>query len=426
MGLFSRRKKSADAAVTPPPDAREAPEEAPEATGTDASGAAASETSSAGDPAPSAAAGTAADVAPADARSAGQPSAEATPAVGISVQAFRGVGAQAGPAVTLPTEQPPTSPGHGAAASARQGAASGVPGGASAPAKRTLPLAPALPPEQTESVPGMKDNVLLREALAQLEQGATNEQLLGVLRQSLQGHLYLRVHGDARAQISEGRPLSIAVVRDGERSFMLAFSSAAAVRDAVQRESDPTATSAVAQPVTNVLQQVIDGGFTGLILDNASGVHRAVFPTEVLQKALEQADPAMTIKTLLAAPRQADTAVRVGEALATIKAWVAVNGDADGGQIGIAEARTPDGKRLLQLFSHPLEVVALGRGDRPMPFAPEQLAKVLSGHPEIAGVLVDSAGPTIVVERDAMAPVLALAAADAPGADDRGADAPGA
>ena len=190
---------------------------------------------------------------------------------------------------------------------------------------------------------------------------------------------------------------------------MLAFSNAASVRDSVQRETDPTATSAVAQPVTSVIEQVISGGFTGLILDNASGVHRAVFPTEVLQKALDQADPGLTIKTLLAAPRQADTAAKVGEALAKVKVWVAVNDGTSSGQVGIAEAQTPDGKRFLQVFSHPLEVVALGRGDRPMPFTPEQLAKVLSTHPEMAGVLVDPAGPSIIVERDALAPVLVLA-----------------
>ncbi|WP_243230617.1 SseB family protein [Microbacterium sp. CIAB417] len=378
MALFSRRKKSADDAV---------PVTEPASVDDDATAAAAD----AVDETPEAAA----DVAP--------EAEAAAPSVGISVQAFRGVGADAGPEVALPTEQESARP---AAAPKPPSSAPTTP---AAPVKRSLPLAAALPPEQTETVPGMKDNVLLREALAELAEGATNEQLLGVLRQALQGHLYLRVSGDAREQISEGKPLSIAVVRDEDRSFLLAFSNAASVRDSVQRETDPTATSAVAQPVTSVIQQVISGGFTGMILDNASGAHRAVFPTEVLQKALDQADENLTIKTLLAGPREADTAARVGEALAATKAWVAVNDGSGSGQVGIAEAQTPDGKRFLQLFSHPLEVVALGRGDRPMPFAPEQLAKVLSTHPEMAGVLVDAAGPSIIVERDALAPVLVLA-----------------
>ncbi|MFB7251462.1 SseB family protein [Microbacterium sp. NPDC056234] len=371
MALFSRRKKSADDAV---PVAEPTTVEADERDPSDDQGTEQTEVET------------------------------AAPTVGISVQAFRGVGAEAGPEVALPSDEPAA-----VRPTVQAPAAPAAPTAPAAPVKRTLPLAAALPPEQTETVPGMKDNVLLREALAELAEGATNEQLLGVLRQALQGHLYLRVNGDASTQISEGKALSIAVVRDEDRSFMLAFSNAASVRDSVQREIDPTATSAVAQPVASVIQQVVAGEFTGLIIDNASGVHRAVFPTEVLKKALDQADPGLTIKTLLSAPREADTAVKVGEALAKTKAWVAVNDGTSSGQVGIAEAQTPDGKRFLQLFSHPLEVVALGRGDRPMPFTPEQLAKVLSTHPEMAGVLVDAAGPSIIVERDALAPVLVLA-----------------
>lgn len=331
--------------------------------------------------------------------------AEAAPTIGISVQAFRGVGAQAGPAVSLPAEDPaPTTGAFGAPVPP----ASAPPVVEAAPERR-LPLASPMPPEQTETVAGMKDNVLLREALAEIEQGASNEQLLGVLRQALQGHLYIRVNGDARAQISEGKPLSVAVVRDGERQFMLAFSSAAAVRDSVQLEKDPTATSAVAQPVTSVLQQVVAGDFAGLIVDNASAPHRVVFPAELLEKTLEQADVEMTVKSLVAAPRAQDTAAKVGEALATKRMWVAVNEGTGTGQPGIAEAQTTDGRRFLQLFTHPLEVIALGRNDRPLPFDPEQLAKLLSSHSEMAGVIIDSAGPTLVVERDALAPVLVLA-----------------
>ncbi|MFY9714582.1 MAG: SseB family protein [Microbacterium sp.] len=368
MGLFSRKKT----------------EESPAAAPEDAAGDDATLDAPAESPTPDAA-------------------AEVVPSIGISVQAFRGVGAEAGPEVSLPD------PDAGQAKTSAPATASAAPQVPALPAERKLPLAPVLPPEQTETVVGMKDNVLLREALKELTEGASNEQLLGVLRQTLQGHLYLRVHGDARAQISEGKPLSIAVARDGERSFMLAFSSAAAVRDSVAQETDPAATSAVAQPVTSVLQQVVAGEFTGLIVDNASAPHRVVFPTELLQKALEQTEPDLTVKTILAAPRQADSAVKAGEALASKRMWVAVNDGSGSGQVGIAEAQTADGKRFLQLFSHPLEVLALGRGDRPLPFGPEQLAKVLTSHSEMAGVIIDPAGPSLVVERDALAPVLVLA-----------------
>ena len=114
------------------------------------------------------------------------------------MQAFRGVGAQAGPEVELP--DPDAAPAASAPTAAPAPAAP-APAPVAEP-ERKLPLAPALPPEQTETVAGMKDNVLLRESLKEVEQGATNEQLLGVLRQALQGHMYIRVNGDARAQIS--------------------------------------------------------------------------------------------------------------------------------------------------------------------------------------------------------------------------------
>lgn len=379
MALFSRRKKSADDVVADPhgTDADASPEVPVDSETSDAEGSAAS-----------------------------AEAVEAAPAIGISVQAFRGVGAQAGPAVSLPSDDPAPAGRSSLGASPAQAPSAPV---VDAAPERRLPLASPQPPEQTETVPGMKDNVLLREALAEIEQGASNEQLLGVLRQALQGHLYIRVNGDARAQISEGKPLSVAVVRDGERQYMLAFSSAGAVRDSVQLEKDPTATSAVAQPVTSVLQQVVVGDFAGLIVDNASAPHRVVFPTELLEKTLEQADVEMTIKSLVASPRAQDTAIKVGEALATKRMWVAVNEGTGTGQPGIAEAQTTDGRRFLQLFTHPLEVIALGRNDRPLPFDPEQLAQLLSSHSEMAGVVIDSAGPTLVVERDALTPVLVLA-----------------
>lgn len=374
MALFSRRKKSVDDAVAAGTDVSETDETAAPST----------------EPA--------------------EPEV-AAPQIAISVQAFRGVGAEAGPEVSLPDPNAPSAPATTAASTPSVSVPPRPPKSAApaGPEDRRLPLAPVLPPEQTETVAGMKDNVLLREALTEIESGATNEQLLGVMRQALQGHLYIRVTGDARAQISEGTPLSVAVVRDGDRQFMLAFSSAGAVRDSLKLDADSAQTSAVAQPVTSVLQQVVSGDFAGLIVDNASAPHRVVFPTELLEKTLEQADVNMTVKTLLAAPRAQDTMKKVGEALATTRMWVAVNDGGSGGPVGIAEAQTADGQRYLHLFSHPLEVIALGRGDRPLPFEPEQLAKVLTSHAEMSGVLVDSAGPSIALDREALAPVLVLA-----------------
>ncbi|GAA2913326.1 hypothetical protein JOD62_002122 [Microbacterium keratanolyticum] len=352
MALFSRRSKSDNAASE-----------------ADAAENATTEASVSGAPAPV---------------TAEEPSTPDVPNVSISMETFRGVGAASTPAPT--PQAPPVRP-----------------------ATPALPLAPADPPEQTETVPGMKDNVLLREALAELGEAPTNEQLLGVLRQTLQGHLYLRVQGDAQEQINAGQPLAIAVAREGENQFMLAYSSAGAVKASVLLESDPTATSAVAQPVHAVFSQLLAGPFAGVVLDTASAPHRAVFPRELIEKAMNQADPGFALKTQLATPRDASSEARVGEELATARLWVAVATGQEEGQFGIAEAQTADGSRLLQLFSHPLEIIALGRGEQPMPFTAEQLGTVLAQHAELDGVLIDAAGPTIAVRRAALGAVIALA-----------------
>jgi len=373
MALFSRRKKSVDAQDAPQPAEHDATEQT------------------------------------AAVEEQAEPAAP-VPDVAISVQAFRGVGADAGPEVSMPGEPAPGQPAppKPTASAPSQGAAPSA-SAAEPEAAPRLPLAPPMPPEQTHTVEGLNDNVLLREALAQLDAGATNEQLLGVMRQSLQGHLYLRVHGDAREQLTAGKELAVGVIRDGDRSFMLAYSSGAALRASVQGEEDAASSSAIAQPVASVYRQVVSGGFTGIVIDNSSGPHRAVFPTELLQKALEQGDDDTEIKALLAGPRDQGTSARVAEALAKKRVWVAVNDGGSGQPVGIAEARSADGRRFLQIFTHPLEIVVLGRKDQPMPFQPEQLAKVLRSHDEIAGVLIDVGGPSLAIERDDLAPVLVLA-----------------
>lgn len=308
---------------------------------------------------------------------------EEAPTVGISVQAFRGMGSEAGPQVAIDATP-------------------------AVAAERPLPLAPLQPPAQEHTAQGIADNILLREALGRLDGEATTQQMLGVLRQGLQGHLLLRVAGDAQAQAARGEPISVSIVRDGDASFLLAFSSAKALKQMADRDATGEPFSVVAQPIATVLQQVAAGGFTGLIVDNASAPHRAVFPAELLARALGDMDQATSIKSLLAVPPTESTEAAIARALATTPTFVAASKQPDG-RIGVAEVRTPDGSTFLQLFTHPLEVVALGRDDRPLPFAPEQLAQALSMRPELAGVLIDPAGPTLVVRRAALAPVLSLA-----------------
>ena len=88
--------------------------------------------------------------------------------------------------------------------------------------------------------------------------------------------------------------------------------------------------------------------------------------------------------------------------------WLAGGADPSG-RIGLAEARGADGSRRLEIYSHPLEVLAMGRGDRPLPLTPEQLGRTLASEPGLTGVVVDAAGPWLELDRDALAPVIALA-----------------
>jgi hypothetical protein len=340
--------------------------------------------------------------------------AEPTPQVNISLSTFRGVGAlgpqdraradAASPARITPASPAATSPAE------------------TAPPNASRVQGPAEAPPPRESVPGLKDNVLLHAALARLSEKPTARELLDVARQLLQNHVFLRVRGDARALLAEGKELPLAVAKRGDEQFMLVYSSGEALQAAVQADGQAD-TSAVAQPALAVLRHMMAGPYAGLLIDGAAAQARAVLPRAVLEPALAQADPQLRVKTVLAAERTPETTATLVQTLTETPIWVAVreNTPADGEapRMGIAEARTADGRRLLEVYSHPLEIVAMARGDRPMPFTPAQLGRALRDHPELSGVLVDAAGPWLIVGRDALAPVLALPeppAASAPAA----------
>ena len=162
------------------------------------------------------------------------------------------------------------------------------------------------------------------------------------------------------------------------------------------------------------MKAVLGGTFQGVIIDHASSPARVVLPRELLQKAFDEADPSAGLKTLLAAPRTDDTADDVVRALRAAPLWVAVKSTPgetadEPERMGIAEGRTETGERYIEVFSHPLEVAALGRGDRAMPYAVANLARALRDHPEIDGVLIDPGAPWIRLGRDSLAPLLALA-----------------
>ncbi|GAB3285124.1 SseB family protein [Microbacterium lacusdiani] len=388
MGLFSRKKKSDDqtaAEASAEDSAVESQAPAPEAPGD------------------------AAEAQAPAAEASEAPAADAAPQVGISMSSFRGLGGPAGPEVAPPpADQPRRDPSIPTPNDTLK------PGTAkpAAPAPRELPLAPAAPPEKLETVPGLRDNALLRDALAALPANPTGAQLIGVVRQMMHGHLFLRVQGNAREQLQQGDGrLSFGIARDGDRTYMLVFSSGKALHDAVRADGDAS-TSAVGQPVGAILKHLVEQDFAGIIVDNNSAPARAVLPREVLVRALEQADPAMRLKAAIAAPREADTPHRIATLLSEgVPLWVAIGkAPQDEGKLGIAEARLADGTRLLQVYSHPLEVAAQGREERALPLSVAKIGQILRDHEAVGGIIIDPAGPLMTLTREELAPVIALAA----------------
>ncbi|MCR2809018.1 MULTISPECIES: SseB family protein [unclassified Microbacterium] len=271
---------------------------------------------------------------------------------------------------------------------------------ATAPSAGTAPAA--------ESVPGIKDNVVLREALAGLPESPSVSEILDVARQLLQGHLFLRVKGDARELLAAGKDLPVAVVTLNGKQFVLVYSSGTALRASIQADSE-LGTSAMGQPVRSVIRYVLGGTYAGIVVDHASAPARAVIPRELLEKLVEQGDPTFELKTLLAGERTSATASALVDALTRAKFWVAVNQSA-GGPVGVAEARTVDGDRLVELYSHPLEVASRQRGDRAAPMTAAQLAAALRADEDLAGVIVDPGGPWMRLSRAQLAPILDLPA----------------
>ncbi|MBN9190321.1 MAG: hypothetical protein BGO37_11935 [Cellulomonas sp. 73-92] len=268
------------------------------------------------------------------------------------------------------------------------------------------PSGEAPPPE--ESLPGLPDNVLLRDALAALDEDPDAAQIFNVARQLLQGNVYLRVKGDAQALLRAGEDLPLAVATRDDGQFVMLYSGGVALAEAVNADGD-TQTSAMGQAIQTVLQYVLRGEFAGVVIDQSSAPASVVLPRALIGRAVEEMDPELTLKHLLAAPRTDATAAAVVEAMTTAPLWVAVNRASEEDAWGVAESHTPAGERILDVFSHPLEVVALGRGDQPTPFTAAQLAAALASDAGLSGVVLDPGGPWIRLTRAQLAPVLELA-----------------
>lgn len=275
----------------------------------------------------------------------------------------------------------------------------------SAPASASRPVATAPAPSQT--LPGVADNTLLQAALRALPEKVQSAEVMNVMRQTLQGQLYVRAQGDAPALLAAGKGLNLAITTHQDKRFLLVFSGGGPLQASARAEGTD-GTSAIGQPAHAVLRTAVDSGYDGIYLDHAAEGARLVLPIELIAKALDEGPPVpFELKALLAGERDDATPAAVADALTRAPVWVAGGMDA-AGQIGLAEARS-EGRRLLEVYSHPLEVIAMGRGDRPLPLTPEQLAKTLASAPALTGVILDAAGPWIEVDRATLAPVLALA-----------------
>lgn len=280
----------------------------------------------------------------------------------------------------------------------------GQPLGASSP----TPEAPTgEAPTPAEDSSGIADNELLRGTLSAMEAEPTPQDVMHVMRQSLQGTLYVRARGDAGALIEAGEEITLAVSSIGEDRFLIVFSGPSALREAIEADGNHD-TSAIGQPSGTILANVLEGPYAGLMLDHATEGARIILPRQLIEKAMDEAGPDFVVKNLLTRTRSEDTASQIVAALLEQKFWVAAGQPDDSGEFGIAESRDGEGARHVELFSHPLEVVAMGRGDSPIPLTAEQLGGILASDEGISGLVVDPAGPWIQLSRADLAPIIAL------------------
>ncbi|GAA1687742.1 hypothetical protein GCM10009808_00920 [Microbacterium sediminicola] len=297
------------------------------------------------------------------------------PAVGISMSSFQGLGAAQPTAPAAPT--------------------------APTPPAATTPAGPSTPA-------GLQDNAPIKAALAALPEKPETTQILHVARQMLQGNLFLRVKGDAKKLLAEGANLPLAVTNIGDKQFILAYSGVEALKASLAADAAAD-TSAMSQPARAVMRFVLAGTYAGVILDPASAPARAVLSRELIAQLVEQADPDTLVKQTLAAPRTAKTPTDVVNALGAAKLWVATNKPAGSDRMGVAEARSKEGERYLEVFTHPVEIAALGRGDRPAPITGAKIGAALRADANLSGILIDPAGPWIRLSRAELQPLVALA-----------------
>ena len=259
-------------------------------------------------------------------------------------------------------------------------------------------------PPTTETLPGIRDNVLLTEALAALDNPPSSPQILEVARQLLQGPLVLRVKGDARSLLAQGAQPPLAVAKLGDETFVLVFSGGAALSESVKRDGD-TDTSAMGQSALAILRYVLAGPHAGIVIDPASPLAARCCAGRCSRRSSRASIPKRRSRRswCRSAHRRRRPASRTPS-----RAFPSGSPSGEwGSPIGwVSPRRAPRRRAYIEVYSHPLEVVALGRGDRPAPMTGVQLGKALASDPELTGVLIDPAGPWIKLTRADLAGII--------------------
>ena len=125
--------------------------------------------------------------------------------------------------------------------------------GAPAPAANAAAETAADDDAEAPPRPSVQDNGPLVTALSKLPERPEPAELLQVARQLLQGHLFLRVKGDAKRMLAEGENIPLAITTIGDKQYVLAYSGVAALRASLAADG-ATDTSAMAQPAQAVLR----------------------------------------------------------------------------------------------------------------------------------------------------------------------------
>lgn len=262
--------------------------------------------------------------------------------------------------------------------------------------------APAPAPVEPDS------NVDLAQALTALAEGGDERAMMHVLRQSIQGKLLLStsLDGVSEEDKAAGR-IPLGVHRDPEGAvYLLAFTSS--------RELEKTRTAD--GPVTGVavdavwaLRQATGDGYAGIVLNPADGKASAVVPKTLIVRLFGDGRNNDLAKQALAQPREPDALQQLVAALAAHGGFVAgraeVDEDGNRKTVGIAETRLGE-RRLLEVFTSPIEIAALGRGDDAYPVTAAELAAALRSDEGITGIIVNPAAPWLDVDRAQLAPLL--------------------